>query len=324
MNNRHLILNLITFRSKTPNTELYSFLKQLFTIPKSLYFNSFKSTPFNTLLVKIRSQIVSLLILTTLSTLPSCYQASEGELYEDYEKKIVIEAYINNQTPPYYVKVSYSTSPDDSVDFYPITHAKVSMSDIEGTLKPLERVSENIYATTEIQGMPGTKYHLNIIVDQQEYIANEIMPDSAIIYRYEVKYIYQYVPVAGNYIKMFIIKKDYVSFYKLDVTKNGTTYSDYSDLIIFDDAYANDTLVYLVPYVFSAGDSVTVDLNVISEDVFKYYYALKKQTTNTFSNIQTPLKNPPNNLYNQALGVFQASTITRLNVIISDSLQFEN
>ena len=264
-----------------------------------------------------------ILVLIILLGLSGCYQVTEGDLYEEYVPKIVIEAQINNLAPPYFVKVSYSAPPDESVDFYPVSDAEVFISDDNGNTDYLKKISSNTYAAYDLQGTPNVEYSLNIFVDNQEYTSHDIMPEPATIYRTEVKYIHQFVPEIGNYIKLFIDKKINTRFYKLDIMKNDTLYNDYSDLIIFDDAYAEDTVVYLVPYAFEAGDSVVVDLNVITEDIYRYYYALKKQTTNTFSNIQTPLKNPPANIGNQSLGFFQVSSITRLNIVIVDSLQYQ-
>ena len=158
---------------------------------------------------------------------------------------------------------------------------------------------------------------IRLTVDGIEYEAREVMPEPAIVYKTEIKYIDKFVPVEGYYIKLFINKnKSNTRFYKLEVTKNDSLFNDYSDLIIFDDAYADDTVEYLVPYAFNRGDSTIINLNIINENNFRYFYALKKQTTNTFSNIQTPLKNPPVNINNYPLGYFQVFSSTKLNIVI--------
>jgi hypothetical protein len=267
----------------------------------------------------MKNKIIILIILS-ISTLVGCYQVTEGDLYEDYKQVVVIEALVNNKKPPYYVKITYSANPTDTVDYNIVRNAKVSISDRKDKLNYLQKISDNIYELDNITGTPDSTYFLDVFIDGVEYKANETMLKPPIIYRTEIKYRDEYVPVSGNYIKLFLNKdKHKVNYYKLDITKNDTLYNTYDDLIIFSDAYAEDTLRYLIPYAFNPKDSVVVDLNIISEDIYKYFYALKKQTINTFSNIQTPLKNPPNSIVNNPLGCFQVSAVTTIDIVIPDT-----
>lgn len=261
-----------------------------------------------------------ILIALTVFSLVSCYQITEGDLYEDYKPTVVIEATINNQKPPYFVKVTYSAKPEDSVNYYNIYNAKVSISTCSNKLNYLKKVEDNMYMADNIIGYPDSTYFLNIFIDGKEYKAKDKMPTPAKIYRTEIKYRTQYVPSEGNYIKLYLDKKERnVRYYKLNITKNGVLYDTYNDLILFSDTYSKDTFEYLIPYAFKPSDTVIVDLNVITEDVYKYFYALKKQTTSTFSNIQAPLKNPVENITNQPLGFFQVSALSSLNIVIPDS-----
>ena len=265
-------------------------------------------------------KIYIILFFGILWSLTGCYEVTEGDLYEFYKPKVVIEAQIDNQAPPYFVKISYSAQPDDTVDYYLISGAIVNISDNNDNSERLTKISPNTFAAYNLQGNPEVEYYLNILVDGLEFEAREVMPKPATVYKTEVKYINQFVPVKGRYIKLFMDKNESsIRYYKIDVTKNDSLFNDYGDLIIFDDAYADDTVEYLIPYAFNLGDSVNIDVNVINENNYRYYYALKKQTTNTFSNIQTPLKNPPANISNQPLGFFQVSAITRLNIVIGDN-----
>jgi len=258
-----------------------------------------------------------ILFCSLLWSFTSCYEVTEGDLYEDYIPKIVIEAKLDNQAPPYCVKVSYSAHPDDSISYNLVSNAIVFIYDNKGNSELLTKISPNTFCAYDLQGIPDVDYYLNVVVDGLEYEAHEVMPEPVAVFKTEVKYISQFVPVAGNYIKLFMDKNESSTrYYMLEVTKNDSLFDDYGDLIIFDDAYADDTVEYLVPYAFNPGDSVSIDVNVINESNYKYYYAIKKQTTNTFSNIQTPLKNPPGNISNKPLGFFQVSAITRLNIVI--------
>jgi hypothetical protein len=141
------------------------------------------------------------------------------------------------------------------------------------------------------------------------------------ILKTEIKYKSEFVQHPGYYVRLYFDKNDNNKhFYKLNVIKNGQTFDSYSDLIVFDDAYAKDTVDFLVPYAFNESDTVIIDLNTISEQTYTYYYALLKQSTNSFSNIQTPLKNPPTNITLNPLGFFFVESVSRVNLIIKKPL----
>lgn len=249
--------------------------------------------------------------------LGGCFEVYESDLYENYKPTVVIEAKINNHELPYYVYVSHSADPNDTLDFYPTTEALIFLSDNEGNSERLQEVQPGTYIGNEIKGYPNNEYQLNVQVGAREYQAKEVMFDTAIIAKIEILYLDEFVPEEGKYIKLYIEKSDdFTQYYKLEVLKNDSLYNSYSDLVIFDDAYAEDTIEYLVPYAFYDGDSVAINLHVISSSVYKYYYELSKQTNNTISNIQAPMQNPTSNINNGALGCFMVSAVTQIGVVI--------
>ncbi len=263
----------------------------------------------------IKIKCISVLIV--FFSLYGCYQVSEGDLFEDYEPKIVIEGNISNMPPPYYVNVSYSANPDDDVDYHPISDAQVIVSDNNGNSEMLELLKPGIYIVNELNGLPGTEYVLYVSVDNKVYTAAEVMPEPCVVLKSKINHLSTFVSDTGNYIKLYIEKdNDLTNYYKLEISKNDSLYNGYNDLIVFDDAYASDTIEYLIPYAFRISDTVDIKLHVIPHSMYKYYYTLKKQTNNTFSNIQTPLKNPPSNITNMTLGYFNVSSVTQIELII--------
>ncbi len=256
-------------------------------------------------------------VLVCFMSLFGCYQVSDADLFEDYEQKIVIEGQISNLPPPYYVNVSYSANSNDKVDYHPISNAQIIVSDNNGNSEVFQLLKPGVFVINEMIGIPGTKYTLYVSVNNLAYTATEVMPQPCVVLKSEIKHLTMFVSDTGNYIKLYIKKdNDLTNYYRLVVSKNDSIYNGYNDLIIFDDAFANDTVKYLVPYVFMVNDTVDIDLHAISYNMYKYYYALNKQTNNTFSNIQTPLKNPPTNVTNSALGYFHVSSVTQLELII--------
>ncbi len=255
--------------------------------------------------------------LFLLMSIYGCFEVSEADLFEDYQPSVVIEAKITNQNTPYYVRVSNTAPPNGDVDFIPVSGAQVVLSDDSGNVEYLDQVEKGVYSSNEITGNPGTTYNLFVRVGINEFKATEKMENPAIFYKTEIIYLNKYVPENGQYIKLYIKKlRNETSYYKLEVSKNDSLFNSYNDLIIFEDAYIKDTIQYLVPYAFHINDTVHIDLNVISAEMYRYYYDLSKQTTNTFSNIQPPMLNPPSNIGSDALGYFQVSPITRLDFVI--------
>jgi len=257
------------------------------------------------------------LFFLTFICLHGCYVISDEDLFEVYDPKIVVEAQINNLNQPHVVKISQSVNPNDSIISNTISNAIVIVSDNKGNSELLQMREPGIYLMNEIKGIPETEYSLSVSINDKKYSAVEVMPNAAIISKTEIKYIDKFVSESGNYIKLYILKVNkQPHYYKVEVTKNDSLYNSYDDLIIFDDAYSTDTIKYLVPYAFKPNDSVMIDLHAISSEMYRYHYELRKQTNNTFRNIQPPMQNPPSNIQSDVLGYFQVSAITRLNIVI--------
>ena len=262
-------------------------------------------------------RIRNIIFITLFISLTSCYVVSENDLFEDFEPKIVVEAQINNIDRCCYVSIAKTANPNDSISHYPFSDAQVIVSDNLGNSELLYLVSPGIYTGNEIMGSPNTEYYLLVSIDEAEYTALDVMQKPAIVSKTEIKYIDKFVAEEGNYIKLYIQKeKSNTSYYKLEVAKNDSLFDSYNDLIIFEDTYAIETFEYLIPYAFQINDTVTIDLHKISSEMYKYYFELSKQTNSSFQYIQAPMQNPPSNLSNNALGYFQVSAITRLDILI--------
>lgn len=261
--------------------------------------------------------INGLIVILFLIGLSSCFEISDDDLYEDFESQVVIEAVFNNIDTGCVVKVNWSVDPKGSENVNPINNARVILSGSNGETELLTLIEPGKYASGNMQGVPLNKYSLRVQIENQNYVAFETMDNPASVHRVELVYLDKHVEDEGYYIKLYIEKElNKTKHYKLNVLKNGVLFNEYSDLLIFNDGYSQEVLEYIVPYSFEVGDSVSVHLNAITEQMSKYYYELSKQSSNTFSNIQPPMINPPSNFSNNALGFFQVSAKTIINVVI--------
>jgi hypothetical protein len=258
-----------------------------------------------------------IIFIALFTNLTACYVVSEDDLFEVYEPKIVVEAQINNIDKSCFVSIAKTANPDDSISYYPVSDAQVIISDNQGNSELLDLLTPGIYIGNEINATPNSEYSLLVSIDELEYAALDVMQMPATVDKAEIRFIDKFVAEAGYYIKLYIQKeKNKTSYYKLEVAKNDSLFNGYNDLIIFEDTYAIENFEYLIPYAFQGNDTVTIDLHKISSEMYKYFYELNKQTNNTFRYIQAPMQNPPSNLSNNALGYFQVSAITRLNILI--------
>ncbi len=256
-------------------------------------------------------------LFTTTLLLPSCYEPLEKDLYEDYQPRIVIEGKISDQFSPYFIKVSYSAPPDSIVDFIPINEALIRVRDDSGYVETAEWSSQGIYVINNLQPIYGLKYYLSVQVEGKIYKAEEMLPAPPIIDTFVIQYKSNAIDGKGYYFKLFLKNETTsVKYYKAEVSRNDSLFNGYDDLLVFDDTYSLGMLEWTAPYAFAKGDSVSIRLHSISENMFKYYYDLTRQTANVFSNIQPPGLNPETNLSNLSLGYFQASSIVKIDTVL--------
>lgn len=255
------------------------------------------------------------LILLLLS---GCYEPLEGDLFEDYLPKVVIEGRFSNQEPPYFINVSITAPPDGIPDFFPVNGAVIKISNDFGMSAIADSFSSGKYIINNWDLIPSNWYHLKVYTDGKVYTADELMPSYPKIDSFQVNYRSNFVDGSGYYFKLFIhAKVDTTQYYRAEVWKNGELFNSYSDLLFFDDSYTKEQFAWTAPYAFSKGDSVNIKLHGISENMYKYYYGLSKQTTNNFSNIQPPMLNPPSNINNHPLGYFQVSAVSSIDSVLS-------
>lgn len=267
---------------------------------------------------KMKYSIKYWLGMLVLIMLQSCFEVSEDSLYEDYDPKLVIEGIVTSEHPPYFIKVSKSAPPDDTVDFFPVNNARIIINDNLDEEELARWVSPGLYEVGSFTGKPGAEYHMLVTVDNNDFIATEVMHQVPKVDSISIDYRQNYVDGDGYYFKLFINKQGLATnYYKVEVTKNDSLYNAYSDLLIFDDAYAEQQYSYVLPYSFNNGDLVSIRLIAISEDIYTYYYGLTRQTTNIFSNIQPPFLNPESNIKYGVLGYFQASAVLQVDTILS-------
>lgn len=225
---------------------------------------------------------------------------------------IVIQGNVTNATGPTYVTIS------QPVDFYadntfpPVSGATVVISDNNGQIDTLSEVSPGTYASSSIEGAPGTTYQLSVTSQGQQYTATSTMPATvnldSVTFEVNSGFGRKQISAVANFQDPAGVK----NYYQFVEYLNGTQLT--KDLFVFDDRlsdgrYINYTLfndsAYLQP-----GDQLEVDMYCIDSAVYSYFFQLLQSDGAGSFNTSASPANPTSNISHGAYGYFSAHTVT--------------
>ena len=225
---------------------------------------------------------------------------------------IVIEGTISDQPGPYQVAISQTVEPNT---FPPVSGADVTMSDNLGNSEVLTETPAGTYTSSHMQGVPGRTYTLAVLSSGVAYTASSTMPlpveidslsESSLSFgRNDSKdvEVHFHDPAGTQNFYRFVEIKNSVRqkniFLITDRLQDGGEITS----TLFADT---DTLL--------TGDSVSVQLQCIDENVYNYFRTLAQVLNN--STLSTSPANPPSNLSNGALGYFSAYAVRTKFIII--------
>lgn len=241
----------------------------------------------------------------------SCQQVIDIEL-NDQDAALVIEANISDQPGPYMVTLSESVNFSDPNVFPGISGAFVTIADDAGNMDTLIESSAGIYFTNSFQGVAGRTYTVRVVADGKTYTANSYMPlpvtlDSLV------------VESSGGFggSQFYIIPE------WQDPLGTGNRYrcieyvnGERVGAFLYDDAFS-DGLVNGQPLLnfeteLNSGDTVRVEMQCIDPDVYLYFYSMEQ----TANNATAAPANPESNFDNDALGYFNAHSVSVKTVVI--------
>ena len=246
------------------------------------------------------------LIAFSIVGFASCQKVITVDL-KNAASQIVIEGEINNQAPPYTIKISNSVSFYDDNTFNGVSGATVIVSDNNTIVDTLKMTASGIYQTTKIVGTPGHTYNMKVVNNGISYTAQSIMPfevpfDSVKLVQQPS---FQLIPVYTD-------PANAVNYYRYTLYKNQ---KQVQNTFIADDEFSNgktnNTPLFTNDVDFNAGDSVQLNMLCIDHQVYQYFFSLQQNTSKASggpnSSAATPA-NPLSNISNGALGYFSANT----------------
>lgn len=260
-------------------------------------------------------------LLCALLLLPlfSCEKVIDLDLNEA-EKKYVIEAVLTDQPGTTRVIISETKNFDELNDFPPVSGASVTISETGGTATTLTETSPGEYEANALTGRSGKTYTLSVNIGGKIFTAVSTMPAK--------------VNLDSIYITdelLFTDTRKTVNAVFDDPAGLGNNYRfvqyvqgiKESQVMIRNDDYSDGRKIVAKLFYFTgdedyagkieSGDEVTVEMQCIDKNIYKYWYSLDRSATGG-SGQATP-SNPVTNLQGGALGYFSAHTLQVKKVI---------
>lgn len=285
-------------------------------------------------------------LFATLILLTSCEDAIDIKT-ETGPTELVVDGWITNQPGPQTVKLTLSGAYFDNSPAKPALGAEVTVTDDLGTIYTFtDEKGKGMYqwmpkSDSVALGRVGCEYALQIKYGGEEYTAtNEIkrVPKiDSLTYEQESFPINPPKGPKDGYLTQFYAR-DFTGVgdtYWIKPLKNGKLYgTDPGDIsLAFDASFGagspSDGLVFIQPLrqsinvnkLFSAGDSVGVELHSIALESYYFLFQVRQETTNG-GIFAVPPANIPTNISNKnpngkkALGFFGASAVSRAETVI--------
>ncbi len=259
------------------------------------------------------------ILLISAFAFSSCEKVIDVNL-NDADPRVVIEGKLTTEEGNNYISISKTSNFYSDELPVSITGAEVEVSDLDGNVFIFDEVYSGIYRNNTFTAKSYNKYKLHISSDNKTYEST-----SETFYPVKIDSIAieenNFGPKGGNkddelHYKVtcyFTDKLNEDNFYRLRIFINGEFVSGF--FCINDNFFDGKT----IPYAFGNisledGDVVMVELLGIDEANYDYFYMLQ-QLVNDGENI-TP-GNPPSNIIGDAIGVFGASSLDRMNKVFN-------
>lgn len=255
--------------------------------------------------------IVSLFIIV-LTT--SCEKVIDIEINET-DKKYVIEGEVStNASIASIVKLSKTKSFNEDNSFAGVSSAIVTIQENNGTVYPLTPIAEGVYTNSTLVGKWGSTYTLSVTIAGNTFTAQSKMPNHVNLDTLTAE---TFSFGGNNTINIKPSYKDPIGLgnsYRFIQYRNGNLVRN---IFVQNDAISDGRTITR-PLInrdseLKSGDLVTVVMQCIDEEVYKYWYSLEQAAT---GNSQATPANPITNIKGGAIGVFSANTYSTKSIII--------
>lgn len=264
--------------------------------------------------MKNSRSIYFLSLILLLIFFVSCEDVIELDL-DNANAKIVIEANVTNVLEPQIIKISKTKSFKEENSFLAVNGASVKVQEENGPSYSFVESGGGNYLSIPFKGTPGKKYTVTVMVSNQTYTAQSIMPPLVKLDSLTVTEISFF----GNTNKFVQVNyKDIPNIpnqYNFVISVNNKLRNGYfpeSDR--FNDGSEVKNTLFTSEPDLKKGDKVTVDFQCIDLAIYRYFFAITQIGGN--GGPPTSPANPDSNFNNAALGYFSAHTSQKLTISI--------
>ncbi len=260
-----------------------------------------------------------IIILTTGAFLSSCQKVINLDL-NSAAPQLVVEANISDMPGPYYVKLSKTVNFNNINSIPAVSGATVEITDSSGNGEILTELTDGIYKTENLQGIPGQLYKLTINAEGQLYESTARMPYP--VDSFSVQVLREAADGSSfggsgadqqpGYRVNFEIKDpaEYTNYYRFIVYYKNLQMSSRR---VIDDQYHNGKIISdefgLYDTInFEPGAALVIELQNIDAGAYNFFRTLRDGISG-MSFLSASPSNPISNISNNALGYFSAYSV---------------
>ena len=251
----------------------------------------------------------------------SCEKVIDIDL-NDAAPKIVVEAQITNVKGFNLVSLSKTSSYYSNEPIERIVGAIVEVSDVLDNKYILKEIAPGMYNNKDFVLDSNSKYKLQINTGAEIFESFSKPPSPVKIDSIRIEHS-EFSPKNKGHngseesqykiTTYFLDNANEVNFYRLKLNVNGEYL--YGFYVVDDRVFSGKTIPYKFNnIILNDKDQVNVELLGIDEANYNYFYTLQKLQGN--GQDITP-GNPPSNIKGNAIGIFGASTLDKMNKVFS-------
>ncbi len=271
--------------------------------------------------MNLTNKLIKLVFFIIIFT--GCTEKIDLELDESYAR-LVVEGEITSEKKAHQVKLSMTSSFLGEDHDPPVSGANVTISSSTSTYYLNESQTEpgNYYTTSDVQGIPGELYQLDIelsveVNGQKHYSANCMMFPIAPLDSLGLKYDDRWDVWE---VQCYALDPPTIDFYMFEILKNSIMLSDtLSEKMVVDDKlyngqYTNGIGVgWLDPEKpdeqLHNGDTVTLRMSRITEEYAYFIWEVQRESGYHNPMFGGPPANVAGNISNGAIGFFAACSV---------------
>ncbi len=270
------------------------------------------------------------LLLAVVFILTSCEETVQLNLNQT-PSKVVIDARLTNVLGKQYVKITRSSNFYQTGSTPRVTDAVVKITDDLGNVMTFvhnpegkEEKAGYYFPAPGFAGTIGRTYKLSVIVDGVMYSAEDKMLPVTTIdsIKYKINGDQQDDPkVAGRIYELLLFAKEpqqTKDFYLFEYYRNDSLALNRPNDIYFtdDDAVGEKIDGVSSPVYYSINDKAKLEMYSLSRTAFVFYSDFFNLVNSDGGMFSPPPANPRTNLNNGALGLFQVSAVSTMEIVL--------